>query len=242
MVNLAPETLVSARSLSKRLVVCAALLLVTACPGYAGNYYLPAGRAASLPAQQYLSDQKNGSQLAAMQCLQGFFMIRNLADGRAESSSYGIDFNALGRGVLRFVLFDRQTCLFDNKTNIDTCSWRDAESGEEGRSHAHVEFLGKDRSEPVQYRVLTEKEWLTFSASGTLPTDSSATSNTSESQNPATQFLCADGFDVSRFLIDSVSREELAGVVSEYRSRQGTSAALFTNSEWNSARGLLRSR
>lgn len=175
-----------------------------------------------------------------MQCLQGFFMVRNLPDERAESGSYGIDFTALKAGVLRYVLLDRQICSFQSEIKIDNCQWRDALSGEEGQSHWQVSVLSKDGPALFQYGTLTDEEWKSLSANGKLPADGYTTSsNPAKLANLTIQFRCTDGFDVSRFLVDSASPEEVTAILNEYRRRHLTSATIFTQSEWDMVQKLL---
>ena len=201
---------------------------------HAEDYYLPDGRAASLSGMQIYMDAQMGGRLDAMKCLHSFMIIESKVSGGVRSRSYAVDLNALANGRLRYLLEAEDSCTFDTESRIDTCQQTHPDSQETREYHGIVGQVDPENPDVVLYRTITDAEWSEYRVTGQLPISPiEMTMQLAMGGNLSFQFPCDGQADISTFLVDNPTPEELRELRATYKNRYKDGPSIpFTDAEW----------
>jgi hypothetical protein len=202
-------------------------------PARADDYYLPDGRAASLSGLQIYMDAQMGGRLDAMKCLHSFMIIESKFTGGIQSRSYAVDLSALAEGRLRYLLEAEDSCTFDTENRIDTCQQTYPDSQETRVYHGLVGQIDPENPDVVLYRTITDAEWSEYKVTGQLPISPiEMTMQLAMGDNLSFQFPCDGQADISNFLVDNPTPEELQELRATYKTRyRGGPSIPFTDAE-----------
>lgn len=212
----------------------------------AGQYYLRDGRNASLSGPALVAASKDPATLDHHKntaCYSAFLLIKPAPDGNVESTSYLIDYDALSKGVIRYIRTVTDKCEFDKTLQVDQCHDQGAASGSKvyrGRILSS-KALGED---VFLYKPLTDAEWTQLGSGGTLslPTSGTSIGGVYFNAEMVLQFNCSDdGADLSKYLDDKPSDIDLKKNIATYKERRGANGlgAPLNDAEWSSLTKLL---